>query len=296
MRGQAPNEGSIGNLEAAGFGGQAHVPHWVRAHAPIERVDHDFGAMEELLPSYIAGGCLDQPRSPAWPDLPLHTLTVTLVPAWLQLLEQEMPDIRISLIPDRGGIEANLATLVDGEADFFLTYAHARVPFHLDRERFDYLSVGSDRLVPVVAPQVRLPRDRWVPGAGLLDRAVSEGVPVPYLSYGFSSFFGAALGRLFAERPQFLRRHVHENAIGAGLKTLALTGADLCWLPQSLIQAELNAGLLVNASTTTDWTMDLEIHLYRHLGSQSKLVKNFWRSAEALLRTQVPLPVRQRMI
>lgn len=42
--------------------------------------------------------------------------------------------------------------------------------------------------------------------------------------------------------------------------------------------------------------MDLEIHLYRHLGSQSKLVKNFWRSAEALLRTQVPLPVRQRMI
>ncbi|MCM2394713.1 LysR substrate-binding domain-containing protein [Rhizobium sp. S95] len=119
---------------------------------------------------------------------------------------------------------------------------------------------------------------------------------MPYLSYGFSSFFGAALGRLFAERPQFLRRHVHENAIGAGLKTLALTGAGLCWLPQSLIQAELNAGLLVNASTTTDWTMDLEIHLYRHLGSQSKLVKNFWRSAEALLRTQVPLPVRQRMI
>ncbi|MCM2397821.1 LysR family transcriptional regulator [Rhizobium sp. S95] len=220
----------------------------------------------------------------------LHTLTVTFVPAWLQLLEQEMPDIRISLIPDRGGIEANLATLVDGEADFFLTYAHPRVPFHLDRERFDYLSVGSDRLMPVVAPEVRLQRDRWVPGEGLLDRAVKEGISVPYLSYGFSSFFGVALGRLFAERPQFLRRQVHENAISAGLKTVALTGAGLCWLPQSLIQAELDAGLLVNASATTDWTMDLEIRLYRHLGSQSKLVKNFWRSAEALLRRQLALP------
>lgn len=236
-----------------------------------------YAAQEALRPTSEAG----MARFAA-----LHTLTVTFVPEWLQLLEKEMPDIRISLIPDRGGIEANLATLVDGEADFFLTYAHPRVPFLLDRERFDYLPVGRDRLIPVAAPQVKMQREHWVPGAGLLDRAVSEGGPVPYLSYGFSSFFGVALGRLFAERPQFLRRQVHENAISAGLKTVALTGAGLCWLPESLIQAELDAGLFLNASATTDWTMDLEIRLYRHLGSQSKLVKNFWKSAEALLHTQ----------
>ncbi|MGO1164884.1 LysR family transcriptional regulator [Brucella sp. C7-11G] len=230
-----------------------------------------YAAQEALRPTTDAG----MARFAA-----LHTLTVTFVPAWLQLLEQEISDLRISLIPDRGGIEANLATLVDGEADFFLTYAHRRVPFHLDRQRFDFLSVGSDRLVPVAAPQVRLQRNHWVPGEGLLDRAVNDGVLTPYLSYGFSSFFGVALGRLFAERPQFPRRQVHENAISAGLKTVALTGAGLCWLPQSLIQAELDAGLLLNASRTTDWTMDLEIRLYRHLGNKSKLVKNFWKSAE----------------
>lgn len=117
-----------------------------------------------------------------------------------------MPDIRISLIPDRGGIEANLASLVDGEADFFLTYAHPRVPFRLDRERFDHLSIGRDRQVPVTAPQVKLQRERWVLGKGLLDTAVRDGITLPYLSYGFSSFFGVALGRLFAERPPFLRR------------------------------------------------------------------------------------------
>lgn len=236
-----------------------------------------YSAQEALRPTSEAG----MARFAA-----LHTLTVTFVPAWLQRLEQVMPDIRISLIPDRGGIEANLASLVDGEADFFLTYAHPRVPFHLDRERFDHLSVGQDRLVPVAAPQVKLQRERWVPGHGILDTAVRDGLTLPYLSYGFSSFFGVALGRLFAERPPFLRRQVHENAISAGLKTVALTGAGLCWLPLSLIQAELESGLIVEASTSPEWTLDLEIRLYRHLGSQSKLVQNVWKCTEALLRAE----------
>lgn len=236
-----------------------------------------YAAQEALRPTSEAG----MARFAA-----LHTLTVTFVPGWLQRLEKEMPDLRISLIPDRGGIEANLAALVDGEADFFLTYAHPRVPFHLDRERFDHLTVGRDRLVPVAAPQVRLQRDRWVAGAGLLDTAVREGLTLPYLSYGFSSFFGVALGRLFAEHPPFLRRQMHENAISAGLKTVTLTGAGLCWLPLSLIQSELDSGHLVEASASRDWSLDLEIRLYRHLGSQSKLVKNVWRCTESLLRTE----------
>ncbi len=42
----------------------------------------------------------------------------------------------------------------------------------------------------------------------------------------------------------------------------------------SLIQGELESGLLVEASTSPEWALDLEIHLYRHLGSQSKLVEN----------------------
>ncbi|OCW59505.1 LysR family transcriptional regulator [Hoeflea olei] len=213
----------------------------------------------------------------------LHTLTVTFVPAWLQLLEKKSPETRLSLIPDRGGIEANLAALTDGEVDFFLTYAHPRVPFHLDREQFDFLSVGHDRLIPVAAPRVRLQAEKWVDGAGLLDKAVTEGLMLPYLSYGFSSFFGVALGRLFVERPNFRRRPVHENSISAGLKTVALTGAGICWLPESLILEELATGALVRVSAREDWILDLDIHLYRHLGNQSRIVKAFWQTANAIL-------------
>ena len=205
----------------------------------------------------------------------LHTLTVTFFPGWLQSLGPRLPELRTSLIPDRGGIEANLATLTDDEADFFLTYAHPGVPFHLDRERFDYLTVGHDRLVPVAAPLLRL-RRATLQGRAVLDQA--ERLTLPYLSYGFSSFFGVALGRLFAERPAFRRATVHENTISAGLKTVALTGAGLCWLPESLIAAELAAGTLVPASEDPAWALDLEIRLYRARAEKPRGSEILWQA------------------
>ncbi|WP_157015575.1 LysR family transcriptional regulator [Mesorhizobium xinjiangense] len=232
-----------------------------------------YGAREALQPSSKVG----MARLAA-----LHTLTVTFFPEWLQTLESEVLDIRTSLIPDRGGIEANLAALIDGEADFFLTYAHSLVPFHLDGERFEFLSVGWDRLVPVAARHVRMNRGQTAPGEGLLDRAAVGGPELPYLSYGSSSFFGVALGRLFADRPAFRHRSVHENTISAGLKTVAMRGAGLCWLPESLIRAELDAGHLVRASTDDQWCLDLEIRLYRHRGSQGRIVRTFWQTAKAV--------------
>lgn len=209
----------------------------------------------------------------------LHTLTVTFVPNWLQLLEKKSTDTRLCMIPDRGGIEANLAALVDGEADFFLTYANPRVSLHLDREHFDYLTVGYDRLLPVAAPNVRIDRDKWISGLNIIDKAVTDRFTVPYLSYGFTSFFGVALGKLFATQPPFNRKSVHENAISAGLKTIACTGSGICWLPKSLIEEELSTGQLVPATSDNEWTLDLEIRLYRHLGNQTRIIKSFWEKA-----------------
>ena len=47
----------------------------------------------------------------------LHTLTVTFFPQWLNRLQKEVGELGTSILPDRGGIEANLATLSDGEAE-----------------------------------------------------------------------------------------------------------------------------------------------------------------------------------
>ncbi|WP_296745585.1 LysR family transcriptional regulator [Mesorhizobium sp.] len=239
-------------------------------------------AREVIRTFYISREMLQPVAEPGMIRLAaLHTLTVTFFPTWLRGLEAEMPGLRTSLIPDRGGIEANLAALTDGEADFFLTYAHQDVAFHLDRERFDFIVIGNDKVIPVSAPELRI-RNQLVPGAGLLERAVAGRMVVPYLSYGFSSFFGVALQRLFATRPDFLRRTVHENTISAGLKTLALTGTGLCWLPESLIEGELRAGSLVPAAEGEDWQLDLQIRLYRALDGSTAITDTFWKAAQAV--------------
>lgn len=216
----------------------------------------------------------------------LHTLTVTFFPRWLRMLESAGEAFSTSLMPDRGGIEANLDALVGDEADFFLTYAHPEVPFHLDRGKFASLTVAHDRLVPLVAPSI-LVSGSLQPGENLLDRAVSQPrLAIPYLNYGFNSFFGVALSRFLLRRPPFRRRTTHENTISAGLMNMALTGAGVCWLPESLARDEMDCGRLVRASSDEDWNLDLDIRLYRHAASRNRKVEELWRTAQRLLERE----------
>lgn len=209
----------------------------------------------------------------------LHTLTITFFPAWVGAIRSRLSGLRSSIIPDRGGIEANLLTLMDAEADFFLTYAHPDVPLHLDARHFEFINIGKDRLLPVVAPHITV-AGRSLSGIDLLDNAVKHQLPLPYLGYGLSSFFGVALQRLFARQPTFTRRIQHENTISAGLKRLALTGSGICWLPESLIGSELSSERLVLASAQQGWYLDLDIRLYRATENTTLATQNFWQAAQ----------------
>ena len=216
----------------------------------------------------------------------LHTLTVTIFPRWLKLLEKAGGAFSTSLMADRGGIEANLEALIGDEADFFLTYAHSEVPFHLDRGQFSSLTIAHDRLIPLAAANVSL-AGGTLPGLHILDRAVAQPrLAIPYLSYGFNSFFGVALSRLMLRRPPFRRRTTHENTISAGLMNMAVTGAGVCWLPESLARDVIETGGLVPASADPGWNLDLEIRLYRHTATRSRRVEDLWQTAKLLLERE----------
>lgn len=247
-----------------------------RSFLPVaqEAIRTFYGAREALRPSHEPGLI----RFAA-----LHTLTVTFFPRWLKALEASGGAFNTSLLPDRGGIEANLDALVGDEADFFLTYAHPEVPFHLDRGQFASLTVAHDRLVPLAAPRLLVAGSEQ-PGLNLIDRAVAQPrLAIPFLSYGFNSFFGVALSRLFLRRAPFRRRTMHENTISAGLMNMAVTGAGVCWLPESLAREEMETGRLVRASADVGWNLDLEIRLYRHASSRNGKVEDLWRSAGRVL-------------
>src|SRR5690606_12816560 len=142
------------------------------------------------------------------------------------------------------------------------------------------------RLIPLVAPSLSVAGSEQ-PGLNLIDRAVAQPrLAIPFLSYGFNSFFGVALSRLFLRRPPFRRRTMHENTISAGLMNMAVTGAGVCWLSESLARDEMETGRLVPASADEGWNLDLEIRLYRHTEKRSRKVEELWRTATRLLERE----------
>ena len=67
------------------------------------------------------------------------------------------------------------------------------------------------------------------------------------------------------------------------LQSMAVTGAGVCWLPESLARDEMEAGRLVPASADEGWNLDLEIRLYRHAAPRNRKVEDFWRTAQQVL-------------
>ena len=122
-----------------------------------------------------------------------------------------------------------------------------------------------------------------MPAAGILNNPDTADLSLPYLGYGYSSFFGVALGSLFSRHSPFRRQTVHESTISAGLKELALTGAGICWLPESLVEGDISNGSLVACSNDSTWTLDLEIRLYRSSEKTSgAIVDALWQASKAL--------------
>lgn len=200
----------------------------------------------------------------------LHTLTITFFPLWLKRMQEKIGQIRSRLSPDRGGIEQNIQTLSDGEVDFLLTYAHESVPFFPDSNRYQHHVLGHEKLIPVSVPD---PRGR------LIDYAVENEATLNYLSYGDVSFFGTLLTKHFEAMPTLDRRVVHQNTISVGLKSMALAGWGVAWLPKSLIDKELAEGKLVLASEDPNWQLTVEIRIYRHASALQSKAEALWQAA-----------------
>ncbi|WP_264801185.1 substrate-binding domain-containing protein [Acetobacter nitrogenifigens] len=172
--------------------------------------------------------------------------------------------------------------MVDGEVDVFLTYAHRHVSLRLEDGQFEFLTVASDQAIPVVAPELVVDDIRH-DGRSVLASAIAGELTLPYASYGGESFFGLALRRLFDLSPSFRRTTVHENSIAHGLKAICMSGGGVCWLPRSLVAAELASGALVQASTDPRWILDLDIRLYRAAeGGKSAVAASLWDRARRL--------------
>lgn len=201
-----------------------------------------------------------------------HALSFTFMPRWLRALEMQTAVGPIQLVSD---VQQKCEALVlQSQAQFMLAHGHPGVRGPLDEAGCPSLVVGADRLMPVSAPDERgrpvhrLPPDGKPTAVQLLSYSAESG-----LGRILRELKGPALDRLHA--PTVLTAH-----LASVLRTMALDGRGLAWLPQLLVGDDLDAGRLVEAAPAA-WSIDLEIRLYRDRAALGQAAEAFWSAAQA---------------
>lgn len=214
-----------------------------------------------------------------------HVLSLTFFPRWLVGMEAQLRMGPIQTMSDSSLACEDL--MLQRRVQFVLCHGHAAVPGRLDEGQYPVLRLSDDLLRPVSAaapdapgqPLHRICQDSAVPvlayseasGLGRIMRSRMRGMfadgadavhsPQPGMAHGVAVVFTA-----------------HHAAL---LKTMALEGRGVAWLPHSLITEELRSGSLVPAGDDR-WNVPVEIRLYRQRSEMAPAAEALW----ALVQTQ----------
>lgn len=200
-----------------------------------------------------------------------HALSLTFLPQWLRGLESRTPVGPIQLVSDM--LQQCEAWMQQGRVQFLLCHTHSQAPGRLDSPAYRSLKVGTDTLVPVCAPD-RAGRPRHV----LSLRARKT---VPLLAYSAESGLGRLVRALLgASLPQARVEPVFTAHLAAVLKSMALDGRGVAWLPYSMVDAELRDKRLAEAGDAA-WCLQADIRLFRPDQALAPAAEAFWRAVEA---------------
>jgi DNA-binding transcriptional LysR family regulator len=188
-----------------------------------------------------------------------HALSFTFVPRWLQALEAQTAGGPIRLVSDV--LQHCEALLAQRQVQFVIAHAPAGTPSGLDAAGVPSLVIGSDVLLPVQAPDA--------PAGALLQFSDESGL---------GRIVRQAVG---AELAAGAARPVFTAYLASVLKTMALEGRGLAWLPESIVRDELASGRL-QVSGPAHWRLPVQIRLYRDAAPLGAHAEGFWAAARAL--------------
>jgi len=158
--------------------------------------------------------------------------------------------------------------MLQRRVQFLLSHAHPASATRLATPQFHSVKVSDDVLLPVAAPLTS--------GRPAYIAQTQPDKPQPTLAYSQESGLGqimrATLPAAF-DAQSFVPVFTSHHAVL--LKTMALEGRGLAWLPRSLVSVELGAGLLVAAGDER-WQIPIEIRLTRQAAALPKAAEALW--------------------
>ncbi|MDB5750064.1 MAG: LysR family transcriptional regulator [Ramlibacter sp.] len=190
-----------------------------------------------------------------------HALSSTFLPGWLQALEPHTARGPIRLLSDV--LQHCETLLLQRQVQFVIAHALAGAHDGLHAAGVPSLAIGTDDLLPVRA-------------AGAPQHAL--------LGFSDESGLGRILrGALGPELAAAGLQPVFTAHLASVLKSMALEGRGLAWLPRSLVREELAAGRLQLAGPP-HWQLPVEVRLYRDPAPLGAHAEAFWKAAGVLAR------------
>lgn len=195
-----------------------------------------------------------------------HSLTLGFFPTWIAGLRRAGLTIKSRLVATNVG-EA-MHALRDGTCDLILAYYDPEASLQLDPELFPSLHLGATAMLPVCAVDDS--------GRPLYD--LDGGQSVPLLAYTAGAFLGRSVNLLLRQRG-LRSTTVYETAMADSLKSMALQGLGVAWVPRLSVEHELARGELAVCGGE-QWQVPLEIRLYRCALLHKPAVRRLWKVLE----------------
>lgn len=202
-----------------------------------------------------------------------HLLSLAFFPAWFSQLEKTLGPRTVQMYSNNQ--EACEDLMLQRSVQFLLCYGHAAVPGRLETAGHPVNVIGHESLLPVAAVGDH-GQARWrLHEPGTSGHAGPEGIPL--LGYHASSGLGRVLQTCL--RPLLSSATGHHTVFTAHhavvLKSMALEGRGVAWLPRSLVVEELRDSRLAEAGSAA-WSVPLEIRLYRQPATLSEAAERLW--------------------
>lgn len=198
-----------------------------------------------------------------------HALSYTFVPKWLMQVGGPAEIGALNMVSDTHRQCVRL--LQSGEASFFISHKGPASAEDLPDKQFRCHPIGSDRLVPLCAPDSD-GRPLWTLGKGAAD--------APFIAYATASGLYAILEAHWAQhgRPGLVT--AMSTVLAATNLEMAKEGQGVAFLPQSLAESDIERGILTRAG---DQAMDVPVQLviYRPRSRMSPHCEAFWQKAVA---------------
>jgi DNA-binding transcriptional LysR family regulator len=193
-----------------------------------------------------------------------HSLAFSFFPHWLMGLRRGFGAIKCRL--NAANVHDAMLQLSEGNCDLLLVYHHASQPLQLDPERYQMASLGHETLAPYARADAQGEPMFRLPGR--------QGQKIPFLSYASGAYLGRLVELIVKEADCALNLDaIYETDMAEGLKAMALEGHGFAFLPASSVQKELASCRLVPAAAPGQFSVSMELRIYRERPELSRRQK-----------------------